>query len=724
MKLMEVSGHAHLLHALTDILSVSLSELPIELIHLLDPHQSVSLPPWSKEMSITSRQMDQLITRLGKTRTTWRRCLVLFEWLKALPSPSSIFDERLCATLIRICSRHDDAVTALYIYEWSTASVKAGGAGHSSTIYIYEAAMKAAMKANMLKRAMDIWSEAKRSGLADDSRISTLHIENLAKMGMTDRALSSYEDIRRSSLQSSSSPPSVYIYVAAMSSANEVGRWQSALEVWDQMCSDSVAPTGHAYSSAIRACASGGLWKRASILFASMVSDGIKPDVVSCTALITSLASSGQSEKAEAILKWMLKNSVRPNERTYVALLTALAKGGQSDRAAELLFKMQLPEWGSVSPSAYVYSSLLKSLADEGKWRLAEAVFCQEEERMLRVIEMEAKRDKERAAGSSRNGGSNLLVAPGPLSFLEDQGESLGMNRLLSSLPLLSLTPSSSELSNRPSRLATPLSSKSPTPSPDSSFQAPPPVPPTPTRPSCINEVVCGALMLAYERSGMWHEAVRVISRATRLRLTPSTVMFNTAISAAGKAGQIKLMEKLLIAVKRPDAVTYETAVVAYGQCGRPEDAEMWFDRLVQAGHHPKHYAYCGLIAGYSLSGDVDKALAVRSRMNLKQGVGLGGEQKVNAMGRGSRSRPPPPSVHVYNALLAACERAGRSEEVLQLVADMKKDKVEPNALTLRIMREVGKKGVERIEGQQAALTSLSLALAAAAATAISRGMI
>ena len=100
-----------------------------------------------------------------------------------------------------------------------------------------------------------------------------------------------------------------------------------------------------------------------------------------------------------------------------------------------------------------------------------------------------------------------------------------------------------------------------------------------------VNEVVCGALMLAYERAGRWQEAVGVLDRARalgeRLRrwwlparlppisgsdvlcatpnhhaptidlitavhcsllrsgISPNTVMYNTAISALGKALQV-----------------------------------------------------------------------------------------------------------------------------------------------------------------------------------------
>ena len=124
-----------------------------------------------------------------------------------------------------------------------------------------------------------------------------------------------------------------------------------------------------------------------------------------------------------------------------------------------------------------------------------------------------------------------------------------------------------------------------------------------------INEFVCGALMLAYERAGLWAEAVSVISRSRALGLRPNTIMFNTGISAAGKAGQLDVAERLFAMVTHPDAITHETLVASYGMCGRPEEAEAAMRKMIQAGFRPRCYAYCGLIAAHSLTGDYDSAL-------------------------------------------------------------------------------------------------------------------
>ncbi len=77
---------------------------------------------------------------------------------------------------------------------------------------------------------------------------------------------------------------------------------------------------------------------------------------------------------------------------------------------------------------------------------------------------------------------------------------------------------------------------------------------------------------------------------------------------------------------------------------------------MVRRGLRPRDYAYCGLITAYSMAGDTDAALAVRRRMQRD------GHVAGNA------------SVHVYNALLAACERGARFDTALELLQTMKRE--------------------------------------------------
>ncbi len=71
-------------------------------------------------------------------------------------------------------------------------------------------------------------------------------------------------------------------------------------------------------------------------------------------------------------------------------------------------------------------------------------------------------------------------------------------------------------------------------------------------------------------------------------------------------------------------------------------------------------------------------------------------------------------TVHVYNALIAACERANQCDRAMELFRQMTSEGVVPNNVTQQLMSGVGKKGVAAVEGQQAAAAALTAALAAA----------
>lgn len=195
---------------------------------------------------------------------------------------------------------------------------------------------------------------------------------------------------------------------------------------------------------------------------------------------------------------------------------------------------------------------------------------------------------------------------------------------------------------------------------------------------------------------------MKVLGRARRLGIRPNTVMYNSAISAAGKNGQVDVCERLFNEVQEPDAVTYETVIAAYGMAGLADKAENAFSSMISAKLHPRDYAYCGLIAAHSMGGDWESAMNVRTRMQTAL-VAL--------------------TVHVYNALIAACERCGKLEHALHLHKCMEQEGVEPNNVTVSLLNSVGKQGVRAIEHQQMGATALSAVVAAAGAYLMHSGV-
>lgn len=78
--------------------SCPLAGLPQQLLALQDASLPVSLPhPGALPASaLDNWKLDKLVGQLGKDKATWRRAMLLFEWLKA--SRHSM-DDRLCTTV-------------------------------------------------------------------------------------------------------------------------------------------------------------------------------------------------------------------------------------------------------------------------------------------------------------------------------------------------------------------------------------------------------------------------------------------------------------------------------------------------------------------------------------------------------------------------------------------------------------------------------------------------
>jgi pentatricopeptide repeat protein len=216
--------------------------------------------------------------------------------------------------------------------------------------------------------------------------------------------------------------------------------------------------------------------------------------------------------------------------------------------------------------------------------------------------------------------------------------------------------------------------------------------------PGVMNVYVVSSLMLAYERAGKWQACVGALARGAALGVVPTASMYTTAISAAGKAGQLAVADALFAQARASgiaDNTTYETMVAVLGMAGESGRAEVVTRAMEAAGYTPGPFAYCGLISGYSLSNDPVSAQRVRTRIVRRHGPGS-------------------VSVHVYNALLAAADRAGAYDKALELLRCMRREGVEGNALTQQLAAEVGRKGAVEVEGQQLTAAALSAAMAAA----------
>lgn len=64
--------------------------LPPALYRLLDPAAAVELPPCGPGRQVPpldNRELDKLVAGLGRSKATWRRALMLHQWLMVCPPP-------------------------------------------------------------------------------------------------------------------------------------------------------------------------------------------------------------------------------------------------------------------------------------------------------------------------------------------------------------------------------------------------------------------------------------------------------------------------------------------------------------------------------------------------------------------------------------------------------------------------------------------------------------
>ena len=458
--------------------------------------------------------LDRLISALGRHRATWDRCLLVYCWLR---ESGHEFDDRLCASLIRICTKHNASEKALEIYEWMRRSKRAGGAGLRGSVFTYTAAMRAAIASKQLDYALDIWQHALIS-IPDeiDCQISTVLIEALDKKGENQRAVETYRELKSRYANGCGGPLTVHTYTAAIHAASSSPNAciDDIVQIWNDMKGNKVKPSAHAYTVMITAYGSLGMWRDSISLFDEMVSVKIQPDVVSCTALVDALASNSQWEKAEKMVMWMRERKIMPNVRTYSALITSYAESRQWGKANALLDQMKSGALGnSNKPNAYTYSLLIRSLADKGMWKKAEKVFMGIED----VLAMQnlsdqstsgprdnAKRhrEKEIEPGIGKGVVANMSLASKRVAYGSGQADATPQRKWTSQQAAVQGI--TLDIHNQAHQTSTQKANN--------------------RRGSegTLNVVVCGAMMYAYEKSGCWEKALEFLDRCNSLGTTCS----------------------------------------------------------------------------------------------------------------------------------------------------------------------------------------------------------
>ncbi len=235
-------------------------------------------------------------------------------------------------------------------------------------------------------------------------------------------------------------------------------------------------------------------------------------------------------------------------------------------------------------------------------------------------------------------------------------------------------------------------------------------VPPTPH--------VYAALMGAFARDGDADGALALLQEGHLQQEGLPAVCTHLAMAACARAGRVAdaltLLERLRSA-RAADVVSFSTAMLAAAVAAAPDEAERLYAQMLADGIRPNDYTFTALIASHggaaraaasrrdsrSAAACLRRARAVRDRMALARVM---------------------PSVHTYNAWIAAAEGAVDDGAALGDYESMRAAGVAPNKHTRALMAIVSRRGAEQITAAQSSLTALSAVAAALAAALIQRG--
>ncbi|XVF81197.1 hypothetical protein PTKIN_Ptkin15bG0136900 [Pterospermum kingtungense] len=167
--------------------------------------------------------------------------------------------------------------------------------------------------------------------------------------------------------------------------------------------------------------------------------------------------------------------------------------------------------------------------------------------------------------------------------------------------------------------------------------------------------------------------------------IRPNTVTYNTLIDAYGKAKMFKEMEMTIVEMLRekdcePDVWTMNSTIRAFGSSGQIETMEKCYEKFQSAGIQPNIKTFNILLDSYGKTGNYEKMSAVMEYM-----------QKYHYSW----------TIVTYNVVIDAFGRAGDLKQMEYLFRLMRSERIKPSCVTLcSLVRAYGQAGkAEKIAG-------------------------
>jgi pentatricopeptide repeat protein len=461
-------------------------------------------------------------------------------WDDAVAERAEEIDCRLCTALIEAHARRGDAEAALEAYRRMRAAP--AGSRLAPSVHAYTAAMRAAAEGGRWEDALVVWDEMMAAGCKPTGHAYAAAISACAAGGLWQRAVALFDDMLAWGVK-----PDVVSCTALVSALGADGQWERAEKVLEWMLRNDIKPNVRTYTALVSALGAARQWSRAVGVVRRMKKHGlgaaIEPNAYTYSALLKCMGEHGQWALAEELFAELEADQLEAMRREAAAEESNSA--GQEIRAfpgMSLEGRSGKEEATAIGAALAARTALAAVPAETWEERMAAEDLA---EQVLGCLDLGAAPggagrvvavadgvdglespppsvDRPAASSPARpafndadhataDGFSyfsdhhhhshhahhtdsidthhhptpiNAVSAAGTEAWTSENAALRGLHFHLESSSALS----SATAASRPRHLAR---GKGP-----------------------INEVVCGALMLAYERAGKWRQAVGVLDRA------------------------------------------------------------------------------------------------------------------------------------------------------------------------------------------------------------------
>jgi pentatricopeptide repeat protein len=179
--------------------------------------------------------------------------------------------------------------------------------------------------------------------------------------------------------------PTAVAFSLCISACGNAGRWQTALDLLQQMRDEGLRINLITYNSAITALSKSAgrrnpygpskpLWPLVQELLRQVRQDGLVPDGFSYSAAISCCGAEGRWEEALGLIEEMKSSGARPNKVAYSAAISTCGKNGQVEHALRLFHEMREQR---IAPDRVACNALFSALRVGKRGEDAYELWCE-----------------------------------------------------------------------------------------------------------------------------------------------------------------------------------------------------------------------------------------------------------------------------------------------------------------------------------------------------------